>query len=346
MKLTQRQYKIARLFASNTDSSISAIKTLLDVEVSIPTLNRDIAALVANGILIKSGNGRNIVYNISTRYRLLDDEIGDLYFNKEIDQRAGKKNFDPEIFFLLKNNSLFTGQEVDKLEKLHKAYLKKITTLTTALLKKETERLSIELSWKSSQIEGNTYSLLETELLLSEKLVAKGRDKSEAIMLLNHKTAIDYLYQKRIKFIPLKVSSIENIHSLLIKDLGVSRNLRKRPVGITGTTYTPPDNEFQIREFLEKTCKLINSKKLVYEKALLCVMLISYIQPFEDGNKRTGRIMANGILIENGYCPLSYRSVQPLDYKKAIILFYEQNNISAFKKLFIEQVEFAVKNYF
>ncbi len=346
MKLTQRQYKIARLFASNADSSISAIKTLLDEKISIPTLNRDIAALVSNGILIKSGNGRNIVYNISARYRLLDEEIGDSYFNKEIDQRAGNKNFDPKIFSLLKNNSLFTEQEVEKLEKLHKTYLKKITTLTTALLKKETERLSIELSWKSSQIEGNTYSLLETELLLSEKLVAKGRDKSEAIMLLNHKMAIDYLYQKRIKFTPLKVSSIENIHSLLIKDLGVSKNLRKRPVGITGTTYTPPDNEFQIREFLEKTCRLINSKKLVYEKSLLCVMLISYIQPFEDGNKRTGRIMANGILIENGYCPLSYRSVQPLDYKKAIILFYEQNNISAFKKLFIEQVEFAVKNYF
>lgn len=346
MKLTQRQYKIVRLFASNADSSISAIKTFLDEKVSIPTLNRDIAALVSNGILIKSGNGRNIVYNISARYRLLDEEIGDSYFNKEIDQRAGNKNFDPKIFSLLKNNSLFTEQEVEKLEKLHKTYLKKITTLTTALLKKETERLSIELSWKSSQIEGNTYSLLETELLLSEKLVAKGRDKSEAIMLLNHKMAIDYLYQKRIKFTPLKVSSIENIHSLLIKDLGVSKNLRKRPVGITGTTYTPPDNEFQIREFLEKTCRLINSKKLVYEKSLLCVMLISYIQPFEDGNKRTGRIMANGILIENGYCPLSYRSVQPLDYKKAIILFYEQNNISAFKKLFIEQVEFAVKNYF
>lgn len=346
MKVTQRQHKIAKLIAFNAGIAISAIKTLLNENVSIPTLNRNIAALVSMGILIKSGNGRNNVYNISTRYRLLDEEIGDSYFNKEIDQRTGKKKFDPEIFSLLKNIHLLTDQETDKLEKLQKVYLKKIATLTPVLLKKETERLSIELSWKSSQIEGNTYSLLETELLLSEKFVATGRDKSEAFMLLNHKKAIDYLYQKRLKFTPLKVSSIENIHSLLIKDLGVSRNLRKRPVGITGTTYTPPDNEFQIREFLEKTCKLINGKKSVYEKALLCIILISYIQPFEDGNKRTGRITANGILIENGYCPLSYRSVQPLDYKKAIILFYEQNNISAFKKLFIEQVEFAVRNYF
>lgn len=78
---------------------------------------------------------------------------------------------------------------------------------------------------------------------------------------------------------------------------------------------------------------------------MLCVLLMSYIQPFEDGNKRTGRITTNGIFIENGYCPLSYRSVDPIDYKKSIILFYEQNNISLYKKIFMEQFEFAVKNY-
>jgi len=165
-------------------------------------------------------------------------------------------------------------------------------------------------------------------------------------MLLNHKKAIDFIYQKKISLVPLNVFSIEDIHSILINDLGVSKNLRKRIVGITGTTYKPPDNEFQIREYLEKSCEIINKKKSFFEKALLCVLLISYIQPFEDGNKRTARITANGILIENGYCPLSYRSVQPLDYKKAMILFYEQNNILAFKKLFIEQIEFAIKNYF
>ena len=117
-------------------------------------------------------------------------------------------------------------------------------------------------------------------------------------------------------------------------------------MGITGTAYTPPDNEFQIREYLEKSCDLINTKKSVFEKAMLTVLLISYIQPFEDGNKRAGRITGNAILIENGYCPLSYRSVTPLEYKKAMIIFYEQNNIEAYKKLFMEQYEFAIRNYF
>jgi Fic family protein len=79
---------------------------------------------------------------------------------------------------------------------------------------------------------------------------------------------------------------------------------------------------------------------------LLILLLISYIQPFMDGNKRTARIVSNAILIHFKYCPLSFRTVDTLDYKKAILLFYEINNVSAFKKLFIEQYAFAVDTYF
>ena len=93
-------------------------------------------------------------------------------------------------------------------------------------------------------------------------------------------------------------------------------------------------------------CILINSKDNGFEKALLAVALISYIQPFEDGNKRTGRMVSNALLIAEDVCPLSYCSVDSIDYKKAMLLFYEQNNLAAFKQIFIEQVEFSVKNYF
>jgi Fic family protein len=93
-------------------------------------------------------------------------------------------------------------------------------------------------------------------------------------------------------------------------------------------------------------CALINAKDNGFEKALLAVVLISYIQPFEDGNKRTGRMISNALLIANGACPLSYRSIDSLDYKKAMLIFYEQNNLSEFKQIFIEQNVFGVKNYF
>ena len=97
---------------------------------------------------------------------------------------------------------------------------------------------------------------------------------------------------------------------------------------------------------MRDTCDLINGKENIFEKALLVLVLLSYIQAFADGNKRTARITSNAILIANGYCPLSFRSVDSIDYKKAMLVFYEQNNIYAFKQIFIDQFEFAVKEYF
>lgn len=99
-------------------------------------------------------------------------------------------------------------------------------------------------------------------------------------------------------------------------------------------------------EAAEDMCTLVNGKSDPYEKALLTLMLIAYIQPFTDGNKRTSRLMANALLISRFLCPLSFRTVEANDYRAALLLFYEQNNLSAFKKMFLEQVEFAMKEYF
>jgi Fic family protein len=93
-------------------------------------------------------------------------------------------------------------------------------------------------------------------------------------------------------------------------------------------------------------CALINIKQNVFEKALIALVLISYIQGFMDGNKRTARIVSNAILIANNCCPISFRTVDAVDYKKAMLVFYEKNNITAFKRIFIEQFEFAVATYF
>ena len=208
------------------------------------------------------------------------------------------------------------------------------------------ERLGIDLSWKSSQIEGNTYSLLETEKLLKEKQTAQGKTKEEAVMLLNHKDALDYILEEPEHLKELTIRRIEELHTLLVKELDVDKGIRRRRVGVTGTNYRPLDNEFQIREALEDSCRLINGKESVFEKALLALVLISYIQAFSDGNKRTARMTSNAILIANRYCPISFRTVDSVDYKKAMLIFYEQNNISAFKKIFIDQFAFAVGTYF
>jgi Fic family protein len=158
--------------------------------------------------------------------------------------------------------------------------------------------------------------------------------------------ALDFIIENPDYLIPLSVSKIEVIHSILIKELGVDKNIRKRRVGISGTNYRPLDNEFQISEALTNMCELVNSKENVFEKALLLLVLISYIQPFVDGNKRTARIVSNAVLMNHKHCPISFRTVDSVEYKKAMLLFYEQNNISSFKEIFIDQFKFAVNTYF
>ena len=314
---------------------------------SIATIKRALSKLIENQLVIVTGRGKTTRYKISPYFKLFEPIDLDLYYRKEIDERVIINNFNFDLLTrILPNVKLFTENEINKLNSLQKIFLNNISELSEFQYKKELERLAIDLSWKSSQIEGNTYSLLETEKLLKERETAAGKTKEEAVMLLNHKDAIDFIIDKPDYLFPIIVPKIEDIHSILTKELAVDRNIRKRRVGISGTNYTPIDNEFQIKEAITNMCDLINGNNNVFEKALLALMLISYIQPFVDGNKRTARIVSNAILINNNYCPISFRTVDSVDYKKAMLLFYEQNNITAFKKIFIEQYEFAVSTYF
>lgn len=316
-------------------------------EGSEATFKRIIAALVKSGDIIAEGKARATRYVLSPKTHLLMPLNLDTYFSKDIDERQVQTSFNFELINeQLPKVELFTDDELATLSLLHNEFRHNVEDMSVNEYRKEMERLGIDLSWKSSQIEGNTYSLLETERLLRESKTADGKTKEEAIMLLNHKDALRFILDNPDYLQELTVSHIEDIHTLLTKDLSVDKGIRHRRVGITGTNYRPLDNEFQIREAMRDTCKLINMKSNVFEKALLTLVLLSYIQAFTDGNKRTARITSNAVLIANGYCPLSFRSVDSIDYKKAMLIFYEQNNIYAFKQIFIQQYRFAVKEYF
>jgi len=311
------------------------------------TIKRSIRVLMSEKLIIALGKGKGTKYVISLTYEFLVPIDPDKYFQKELDEREIRRDFNLNLISdQLQGIQLFTDQEHALLDQFQSTFKRNTDGLAPREFNREFERLAIDLSWKSSQIEGNTYSLLETERLFREQETASGKTKDEATMLLNHKAALDFILQHPNYIQPLSLAGIEDIHTLLIKDLKVARNIRKRRVGITGTNYRPLDNEFQIRESLQSMVALINGRNDVFEKALLVLVLISYIQPFEDGNKRTARIISNAILMNYQHCPLSFRTVDPIDYKKAMLIFYEQNNISAFKKIFIEQFEFAVRTYF
>lgn len=311
------------------------------------TLKRVIAAGIKAGDIVAEGKARATRYRLSPQAQLLMPLNLDTYFALEVDERQVHSSYNFELINgLLVETRLFSDKELAHLDALQDEFRQHVNELTDNEYRKEMERLGIDLSWKSSQIEGNTYTLLETERLLRESKTAEGKTKEEAVMLLNHKDALSFILDNPDYLQELTVSHIEDIHQLLTKDLSIDKGLRRHRVGITGTNYHPLDNEFQIREAMRDACKLINSKYNIFEKALLTLLLLSYIQPFLDGNKRTARITSNALLIANDYCPLSFRSIDSIDYKKAMLIFYEQNNLYAFKQIFIEQFEFAVKEYF
>ena len=341
-----RQTEILNFIQTHASCSTGEIHKEFATAISYATVKRILTQLLTDKFIISEGKGKGTRYFISPSYELLYSIDLDSYYEKEIDERRIKEEFNLDIFELLDKTEILDETELSKLAGLQAKYTENISQLSDSEYKKELERLAIDLSWKSSQIEGNTYSLLETERLLKDKETAAGKTKEEAIMLLNHKDALDFIVENPDYLIPLSIYKIEDIHSLLIKELAVNKHLRKRRVGISGTNYRPLDNEFQIREALESACELVNKKENIFEKALLILVLISYIQPFMDGNKRTARIVSNAILMNYKYCPISFRTVDSVDYKKAMLLFYEQNNISRFKEIFINQFEFAVKTYF
>lgn len=160
------------------------------------TVKRSIQVLLSKKLIVTLGKGKGTKYDISLTYDLLIPIDPDKYFQKEIDERAIKADFNLGLISdQLKGVSLFTDQEHAFLDQLQSTFKKNTEGLAPGEFKREFERLAIDLSWKSSQIEGNTYSLLETERLLKEQETASGKTKDEAIMLLNHKAVLDFILE-------------------------------------------------------------------------------------------------------------------------------------------------------
>lgn len=313
--------------------------------ISKPTLIRDLNHLIRQKYIRIIGRGRNTRYIPFSENPLLRFIELDNYFEKEPDDRLGaKKIFNFSVFIHLHN--LFTREEIKKISEIKKNFASQTRNLPPDILKKELERFTIELSWKSSKIEGNTYTLLEAEALLTKNIEAPTRSKEETMMILNHKRAFEQILDHTSDFRKLSISLINQLHNTLIKNLNISTGLRKHPVGITGTVYRPLDNIHQIQEAMEKFITVVNMTPDTLEKALITSVMVPYIQPYADGNKRTGRMLTNAVLLAQDYYPLSYRSIDEEEFKKALILFYEQNNVVHIKRLFIDQLVFAYNTYF
>ncbi|MFH0769748.1 MAG: Fic family protein [Candidatus Peregrinibacteria bacterium] len=340
----QRMLSIIREKGTMRSSELHAALIKLHEDVSLVSVKRALSGMTKDGFLSVSGAGRSTAYTLSAPGRFLTPVDARKYCAMEPDRRSGATSFSVDLFRDVPTE-LFTNDESAILRLATKEYAKRTKHISPTIAKKEMERLVIELSWKSSKIEGNTYTLLDTEKLLLEQKEAPGHRRDEAQMILNHKDAFALIYEHARDFRTLTRANLEHLHAIIVRGLNVGSGLRKAPVGVLGSRYQPLDNIHQITDAIQILAASVSRMQSTYAKALLSLLGISYIQPFEDGNKRTSRLMANALLLAHKCAPLSYRSVDETEYRDATIVFYELHSIVPLKKIFIEQYDFAARHY-
>ncbi len=211
--------------------------------------------------------------------------------------------------------------------------------------RKVLEQLLIDLSWSSSRLEGNRYTLLATEELF--KRGGTGTDV-DSVMLLNHKAAIEFLVDA-VPMQGLSTSIVRNLHAVLMQDLLADSDslgaIRQKVVNISDTVYVPTQVPSLLEEMLESVVEKARLIKNPIEAAFFLWVNLAYLQPFEDGNKRTSRLAANIPLMLYNCAPLSFLDVDVHDYAQAMLGVYEFRDVSLGADLFAWAYRRSLKKY-
>ena len=199
-------------------------------------------------------------------------------------------------------------------------------------------RLLIDLSWNSSRLEGNTYSLLETEQLLEWGKAAEGKNLQETQMILNHKAAIEFLIDSAAD-IEINRYLLLNLHTLLsdnlLSDPDACGRLRSIPVGIAKSVYLPSAIPAVIDECFNLILDKAKQIQDPFEQAFFLMVHLPYLQPFDDVNKRTSRLAANIPLIKHNLSPLSFIDVPEQLYIQGLLAVYELNRVELLRDVFV-----------
>jgi len=342
-------------------ASIDDILTSFDGGLSERVVQRRLVMLIKNGAVIAEGQAR------ARRYRVTSPEI-----NPEIVLRMKPFTFSAEAKVIqekLKRPVNERGQRVGYkrsfleeyrpnnsyyLTEANREYLREIGKVPDGkrpagtYAKQILHRLLIDLSWNSSRLEGNTYSLLETERLIDFGEEADEKSFLEARMILNHKEAIEFLVES-IDQIGFDRRTILSLHALLSRDLlgdkALEGQLRNLAVGIGQSVYTPPSVPQLIEECFDEILTKAASIKEPFEQAFFIMVHLPYLQPFIDVNKRVSRLSVNIPLIRENLSPLSFIKVPEGAYKEAILAVYELNEVALLRDVFIWAYEQSCMRY-
>ena len=352
---------IVSIFPDGT--GIREIANKLDEKIPRRTLQYRLKHLVNEGRLLTEGQKRGVKYRLpaaKTIYgeipkkdmeagKSFSESIAEIrkYIRRPVETRK-QAGYDRKFLDSYLPNTNFYLSEKER------AHLRKIGTQVTAEqpagahAKQILNRLLIDISWSSSRLEGNTYSLLETGRLINFGKEAEGKDELEAQMILNHKEAIEFLVDSAEE-IGFNRYTIFNLHALLAHNLladpkSVGR-LRRIATGTGKSVFRPLGTPQLIDECLDQLLTSATAIKDPFEQCFFVMVQIPYLQPFDDVNKRLSRLAANIPLIRENLMPLSFIEVPTDAYTEAVLGVYELKEIALLKNIFIKAYESSASRY-
>ena len=208
--------------------------------------------------------------------------------------------------------------------------------------------LEVDMSWASSRMEGNSYDELETESLVRAGRTADGKSFDDAVMILNHRGAIRYVVEN-LADIEIGWPDLRNIHSLLsdrlIRDPTLVGSLRRMPVRITRSAYTPLEDRFALQEELDGLLAKAAQITDPFEQSFFLLVHIPYLQPFMDVNKRTSRVASIIPLLKADLAPMSFLAIDDRDYIRGLLGVYELNDVSLLREAFVNGYVAAAWRY-
>lgn len=295
--------------------------------VDIRSIQRSLIRLVDLGVIIRKGTN-NPIYSVNYQ-QLINLDIDEKFL---VDEDRPSTTLNHQFIAWLNGLS---KEDLEEAFGKHTAQYEPGAKMTA----KELEYLTIELSWKSSALEGNTYTLLDTQLLLTEGIKAKNRTEFETQMILNHKDAISFIVENPELFASsIAFRTVEELHRIIGWNLGIESGIRKKIVRISASNYEPLSGPQQLRETADTVLSAISRATNPFARGLLALTLIPYLQIFEDGNKRTGRMLANALLITSIGRGFSLRKTEARELALAYLAFYEFNSVKKLSKILDDEL--------
>ena len=326
--------------ADNPGASREEIRRHVAPEVSPTTVWRALKRLVDEGRLEVSGQAR------ATNYSLAGADVVRAHLRTPYNRRRAS-HYGKEFIDRYVPNKSFYLDETDR-RRLHEAGRPSPALEAGTYARRISERLLIDLSWASSRMEGNTYSILETERLIRFGQEVSGKDRKEVVMILNHKEAIKYVVDN-IAEISICRPDIFDIHALLANGLLIDPSmvgrLRRMPAGISYSNYRPLDDFFVIEEEFDVLVEKAASIADPFEQSFFLLVHIPYLQAFEDVNKRTSRVASNIPLLKADLAPMSFLTMDDAAYIDGLIGIYELNNVSLLREAYIDCYLASAENY-